>query len=351
MKPFIAITALAMAAPNGLDSVTVATSVWSDITRVSSPLVSGRTFDPLTLGAIPDQCFFPLKPEVGQGRNLSPLESRLIGLAGLLEPEVNAIRLPGSVSPHFIVGLPDTLDRPEEIAALMAKQLGLNTSHSMALPIGRAAGLMAVHEACRMIESGSADIVIAGGIDSYNDIDLLGILHSRSRIKADIGQDQFIPGEGACLVCLMAEQKARASGLTYPMRILSSARGFEPGHIHGPVPCLGTGLSETLREVFTRAKGQHKPVKAVFSSMNGESFWAREWGMAFIRNMDSFHDKVATNHPAQCYGDPGAAAGPLMIGCALKGYEYNYFDGPAIVYASSDGGERAAVLLDGGPNE
>ena len=80
--------------------------------------------------------------------------------------------------------------------------------------------------------------------------------------------------------------------------------------------------------------------------MNGESVWAKEWGTAFIRNRARFDENAEMNHPAEYYGDPGAAAGPLMAGLALTGLHRGYLKGPVLVFTSSDHGQRAAVLLE-----
>jgi 3-oxoacyl-[acyl-carrier-protein] synthase-1 len=51
------------------------------------------------------------------------------------------------------------------------------------------------------------------------------------------------------------------------------------------------------------------------------------------------------HHPADCFGDAGAAVGPAMIGLAVHGIRARYRNSPSLVYASSDNGERAAILV------
>ena len=75
--------------------------------------------------------------------------------------------------------------------------------------------------------------------------------------------------------------------------------------------------------------------------MNGESHWAREWGVAFLRSRDAFVESHAMNHPADCFGDAGAASGALLAGLA----SLDASRGPALVYASSDYGARACVSI------
>lgn len=350
MRSPIVVIGAAMAAPNGLDAVTVSDSVRAGINMTSTVNVSGEMFIPLVIGTVPDTCFFPLKPDIAE-QQLTSRETRLIQLAGLLGPEIKTIRLPGSITPHFIVGLPENLSRPELVLDLMAHQLDLavESAHCKAITQGRASGLTAVHEACLLLDSGQAHMVIAGGIDTYNDIDVLGFLHNDSRIKTDTSIDQFTPGEGACLLYLMTEETARYLALPYFCRITSTAVGFEQGHLYSEFPLREGGLSQTFQALISKAAAPPKAITTVFSSMNGESYWAKEWSLAFIRNRSLFHEEVAMHHPAQFYGDPGAASGPLMMGCVLKGFEYDYYHGSTLIYASSDYGQRSAVLVEGGP--
>jgi 3-oxoacyl-[acyl-carrier-protein] synthase-1 len=51
------------------------------------------------------------------------------------------------------------------------------------------------------------------------------------------------------------------------------------------------------------------------------------------------------HHPAESFGDVGAASGPLMVGLAALGFGARYRQSPALVYASSDRGHRAAIVV------
>src|SRR5207247_5646166 len=94
-------------------------------------------------------------------------------------------------------------------------------------------------------------------------------------------------------------------------------------------------------------------IQEVYSSMNGENHWAKEWGVTRIRSNGTFSPEHGMHHPADCYGDAGAACGPLMTGLAALGIKEGYRAAPALVYASSDQGRRAALSVsaaEGGHN-
>jgi 3-oxoacyl-[acyl-carrier-protein] synthase-1 len=87
-------------------------------------------------------------------------------------------------------------------------------------------------------------------------------------------------------------------------------------------------------------------IRTIYSGMNGESHWVKEWGVSQIRFAEKFEKGFRFEHPADCYGDIGAASGPVMIGLGLTGIRKKYISGPVLVYTSSDRGDRAAAIFE-----
>jgi hypothetical protein len=58
------------------------------------------------------------------------------------------------------------------------------------------------------------------------------------------------------------------------------------------------------------------PVHTIYSSMNGEHYWAKEYGVAMSRNPPLRESKIA--HPADCVADLGTATGAVLTGMATK---------------------------------
>jgi 3-oxoacyl-[acyl-carrier-protein] synthase-1 len=117
---------------------------------------------------------------------------------------------------------------------------------------------------------------------------------------------------------------------------------MEPGPLNSEVPYRGEGLAQVVSAVV--ASGTLPlPVREVYSSMNGEQHWAKEWGVSHLRNSSAFDPGHGLHHPADCTGDTGAACGPLMVGLAALGLAGGYRRSPCLVYGSSDDGARAAV--------
>ena len=51
-------------------------------------------------------------------------------------------------------------------------------------------------------------------------------------------------------------------------------------------------------------------------------------------------------YPARHFGDIGAAFGPVCVAMTLDGYAHEYREGPTLIYASSDEGARAAIIIE-----
>jgi uncharacterized protein (TIGR02270 family) len=79
--------------------------------------------------------------------------------------------------------------------------------------------------------------------------------------------------------------------------------------------------------------------------MNGESYRAREWGFTELRVLRNPHPRLEVFHPADCLGDVGAASGTLLIGLAAMALSENPSRHNFLVFASSESGERGAVIL------
>jgi 3-oxoacyl-[acyl-carrier-protein] synthase-1 len=165
----------------------------------------------------------------------------------------------------------------------------------------------------------------------------------QKRVRTEVNPDGFSPGEGSGFLLLSTLETARRHGLQCMANIVASASGHEPGHIYSETPYKGDGLAETFTALFA---GQDKlpPVSCVYASFNGENHWAKEFGVALIRNRPRFSEEYQMEHPAECFGDLGAAHGSVMLGLACHRIKAACQKGPTLVYSSSDFGDRAAVL-------
>ena len=87
------------------------------------------------------------------------------------------------------------------------------------------------------------------------------------------------------------------------------------------------------------------PIATTFAGFNGESFDAKLWGVARLRHNDFFSPGMVIEHPADKFGDAGAAMGAMLVALAAKSLTSGTRSGPALVWAASDREPRACAVM------
>lgn len=329
----------------GLSAPEVAASVRAGTMRLAETPIMDRRFQPFTLAEVPEDALPPLHEDLRQAA-LTSREVRMLRLADPALRECAAALPAGAAPPPLIVALPETattrpLDEARLLAGLAAQVGGFDRERSEAFFRGRAGGVRAIGRALDWLDAG-APFVIAGGIDTYRDLYVLGTLDQEDRVRTEANMDGFIPGEGAAFL-LLTRAGSPAAGAVRPFAAVTGfGAAIEPGHMYSKAPYGGDGLTAAFSAALGNGAGS---IRDVYSSMNGENHWAKEWGVAYMRNQSRFTEGHGMHHPADCFGDTGAAAGPLMAGLAALGIRDGYRRSPCLVYGSSDRGERAALVV------
>lgn len=349
MPETVTIVGVGMMTAVGLSASETAASVRAGLAMFTETPIHDQSYEPVTMAEVPQDALPPLEPGLAAA-GLTAREIRMVRLAApalveCLEPLAGHDR-----RPPVILALPDAetllaLDR-EAFLGWLARQTGnsLDPLRSDASYAGRAGGLHAIDRAAEIVRAGRAPFAVAGGVDTYRDLYVLGALDRDRRVKSSEHLDGFIPGEGAGFL-LLASATAAASARLTPLATLGKlASGVEPGHLYSDAPYRGEGLAAVVRDLVDSG-AVAPPIREVYSSMNGESHWAKEWGVCFIRNRAAFAEEHGFHHPADCLGDTGAACGALMVGLAALGMSGGYRAHPAMVYCSSDRGDRAALAV------
>ena len=344
------IVAVGMVTAVGLSAPETAAAVRAGVARFTATPIHDQRSEPFTLAVVPDEGLPPLVDSLQQMAGLSSREIRLLRLAAGPIAECLAALPKSAGKPGVLLALPETQTaRPLDAAAFsnhLWAQCGgeFDAQRSAAPDVGRAGGLIAIARAAEAIRSGQASFMIAGGVDSYRDLHVLGTLDLQKRVKSTVHLDGFIPGEGAAFVLLANREAAAAANLKPLATVSPVAYSMETGHLYSEQPYRGDGLAGTVTQLVS-AGVMSAPIAEVWSSMNGENHWAKEWGVAFLRNRSAFLDGHRIHHPADCFGDAGAACGPAMVALQALGMRGSYRLAPALVYCSSDAGPRAAVAL------
>ncbi|HET9985779.1 MAG TPA: beta-ketoacyl synthase N-terminal-like domain-containing protein [Longimicrobiales bacterium] len=334
----------------GLSAPETAAAVRAAMMRFEPIAYHDRQFQPFTVAQVPEDGLPPLAPALASLR-LTPRVARMLRLATAPLAECVAALPATERKPPLVLALPETettlpMDGAAFLAALAAQTDGaFEPAGSDASRRGRAGGLAAVGAAVQAVRSGRLRFALAGGVETYRDLHVLGTLDRDRRVKSAANPDGFIPGEGAAFLLVTTRGAAQAAGLAPLASLAAAAEAVEPGHLHSAEPYRGDGLAAAVAGALAQARPR-TAVREVYSTMNGESHWAKEWGVAFLRSHGGIASDHGMHHPADCYGDPGAAAGPLLVALAALGLRGGYRQAPSLVYASSDAGPRAALVLD-----
>lgn len=345
--PDTVIVSAGLVTPVGLSLKETAASARARVARLREIAWHDRRLQPFVVGRVPDAGLPPLS-EALAAQPLQAREARMLRLAQVALEEALAVVAPTAAVP-LLLGLPEhhttqPLDGPRFLARLAQQCPGrLQLEASVAAPRGRAAGLMALRQARRWLEEGRFPFVLVGGVDSLVDLYVLGTLDAQQRVRGETVSDGFTPSEGAAFVLLGTAAHAAAQGLPVLAPLQATASGQESGHLYADEPYRGEGLAATFAQLFERPPPT--PVATVYASFNGERYWAREFGVARTRHAAAFSPEAQMEHPAEVFGDLGAAHGPALLALAAHALHGGYRPAPCLVYASSDHADRAAALL------
>jgi len=345
----VVIVSAGLVSPVGLSLPETAAATRARVARLREIDWYDRRQEPFIVGQVPDDGLPPLADALA-GLSLQAREARMLRLAHVALEEATS-PLQGQAGPlPLLLGLPEqhtTLPiRPGAFLQHLATQApGLvDAARSVAAARGRAAGLMALREAVARLQRGDSAFVLVGGVDSLVDPYVLGTLDLQGRVRNSVNNDGFSPAEGAAMLLLSLASTALAQGLRPLAQLLGTANGHEAGHLYADEPYKGEGLAAAFATLLAEARPA-EPIACVVCSFNGERYWAREYGVARLRQSHAFAAEHGMEHPAECFGDLGAAHGPALAALAAHGVGHGYRRGPCLAFASSDHGDRAASLL------
>jgi 3-oxoacyl-[acyl-carrier-protein] synthase-1 len=307
MSEPVAVVGTGLVTAVGLSAEETAASVRSATMRFVESSIMDKRFEPFVLAEVPEDGLPDLHADL-EGAGLTSRERRLLRLGGLALREcLAALSADRPVLP-LMLALPELetmrpLD-PDAFSGYLGRQSDstFDARLSSTSYRGRAGGLSAIGRAASLVQSGQTEFAVAGGVDSYRDLYALGKLDSAGRVKSADNLDGFVPGEASAFLLLAGMQDALGAGL-FPFAAISPvAEGVEPGHIGSEVPYRGDGLAGTISQLV-QSGAVTGSITEVYSSMNGESHWAKEWGVTFSRNHAAFKEDHGMHHiPARQAG-------------------------------------------------
>jgi 3-oxoacyl-[acyl-carrier-protein] synthase-1 len=332
---------------NGTEQVWAAAR--AGIARVANSHVISRSSDPIQMGLVPEDALGELTPDIDR----LPLPARARRMLRLAAPSFQAVAGDQQREVPVFLGLPQLTDEEAPWMKHVPGYLQLLTgarvdrARSVVIPQGRAAGLIALERALQSLASDPGTDVIVGGVDSFLDLRLLATLDAEERILGPQIMDGFIPGEGAAFYRLSS---GGASDSRRRITVDAASSTLDRGHRYGDAPATGEGLAAAIHGLRHRLPPTAAPIATTFAGFNGENFDARLWGVARLRHHDFFDSRMVIEHPADKFGDTGAAMGAMLVVLAAGSLATGTRPGPALVWAASDREPRGCAVLSASSN-
>ncbi|MBW2737515.1 MAG: beta-ketoacyl synthase [Deltaproteobacteria bacterium] len=210
---------------------------------------------------------------------------------------------------------------------------------------GHSAGLMALQAGSKEIIKRTCEFCLIGGVDSYIDPDTLDWIEDNEQLHIPSNAWGFIPGEAAafCLIC--SRNTAHKYNLPIRAQLVAISTALEKNKIKTKTVCIGEGLTQAVRNTLEALPKEFR-IDYTVCDQNGEAYRADEFGFMLARLSEYFIDPSDFMAPADCWGDVGAASGPLFINLIACAAEKSYSRGPyTLLWTSSEGGERVAAIL------
>lgn len=247
-------------------------------------------------------------------------------------------------TPEARPGLPESLALSVVRAASTAGGFASSAIH--VLPVGHASGLMAIQAAAQAIAARETEMALVVAADSYHDAATLEWLDRAGFLMSAENRNGFPPGEAAGACLLASEDAARLHGLPELASIAGAATSFEPNSIRATTVCKGEGLTAAMRAALAGLNAPQEGITATYCDLNGERYRNEEFLYTLLRVQEAFLDAHAYSSPADCWGDVGAASGPLFVALAVAAYDRGYAAGTVpLLCSGSESGYRSAVVL------
>lgn len=350
MGNMIYIAGMGMVTSVGANSAMTTASVKANISAYALSDYNNHEDDPIKMTQVPGDFFDALGPILENDIRRDSYQARIamMAIAALRE-----LSLKGTDTIPLIFGMPEGNTVSCNVQNVM-QNIVLNFPNFLdqkwcrVLLSGRAAAIEAIQLAYDYLYQSDVPYVLIGGSDSYHSDVLINKLDLDGRLLSSGNSDGFAPGEAAAFLLLTRRPELAQVHNGQIIGIHKPAVTTEPGHLYSDNAYQGDGLSNAFRLALENSNSDNpkNAICYIYSSMNGESYWSRELGVACIRNANAMGKELTVIHPADCYGDVGAATGSLLVALAADNLYHNPQNRRHLVYCSSDTEKRSAVVVE-----
>jgi len=352
-KPKLYIAGMGMITPVGFDVASTAAAVRAGVSGYAETEYTDQNGLPITLASVPDLALDELEADIGEGDRYDARHYRVIKMAIIAIREACAHRTTKQPIP-LLLAMPEVLadavqDDVEGLVPLIQTlaqncKPWIHPAQSRSIYSGRAAGIEAIDFAFRYLSDLSSDYILIGGSDSYRDYSRLDPLGEAGRLLVQGSLNAFAPGEAAAFLLLTRRPELALVRNGHVIALNPPGIAEEAGHLGSSEPYRGDGLDQAFKKALMNHEQAN--IHSIYSSMNGENHWAKEYGVAYMRNKAIFAESLKAEHPADCYGDLGSATSPALIALAAEQLLRETNATMHLVYGSSDTAKRGAVVIE-----
>jgi 3-oxoacyl-[acyl-carrier-protein] synthase II len=234
------------------------------------------------------------------------------------EMETLRDRGPARVSAFYV-----PIMAPNMGACQVSMHLGLR-GPAMASVAACASGLYSFFEAKHLIERGLADVVVAGGTEAaLHPLPIAALANmkalsrrndepTRASRPFDADRDGFVFGEGAAVMIVESEERAKARGARVYAELAGAGLSCDAFHITAPLED-GSGAAQAMEEALKAAGMQPGDVDYIAAHGTGTPLNDVAETVAIKRAFGAHATKLAVSSPKSMVGHLLGAAG--AIGC------------------------------------
>ena len=342
------ITGSALCTPLGLTVAAAEAAVRAGILPIAETPTLGRGGEPLRA------CALDLLDR-GLARG-----DRLHQLAALALDELGPTLGDGDgPSPAVFLAMPDPAEDDEDgsgeaakaaVLGLLAERIPGGPEGVWLFRQGRSAFFFALQAALEAIAEGRHAAALVGAVDSLCAPATLRRLDAAQRLIGASPRGGVIPGEGAGFVLIERAYPARVSNRVASAAVVAVATGHETHHFLQDEPNRADGLTAVFRMLAEHPWGRGRRADVLMTCETGESFWAEELSLAYLRNPSLMPEPFTRTMAAEAFGDVGAAAGAVLMAVGVQGLaRLTKQDDPPLllVCGSSDDGHVGGCLVQG----
>jgi len=342
------IAGIGMISALGANAAMTTAAVKAGISGYAKSGYYGENDNSITMANVPNDALAQIDAEIDEGDAFCERHYRVTLMAIAAVREACTLLTSKDVIPLFLA-MPDVQEDTDGLSPLVDEiesncQPWVKAKQSRSIYSGRAAGMDAIDFAFRLSSDEQHKYVLVGGSDSYQDYDRITPLAEEDRLLEEDNMDGFAPGEAASFLLLTSDPTLAMVRNDHIVALKQPGLANETGHIHSNEPYKGEGLDKAFKKALVTQEQSN--IHSIYSSMNGENHWAKEFGVAYIRNKSAFLETIITEHPADVLGDVGSATSTLLIALAAEDLYTNNLACTHLVYSSSDTAKRGAIVLE-----